>query len=121
NEAGDGMISVTSLLLFATPFGIAAALPGPAQTTLVARVLTRGTRDAAWFIMGMVSGNALWLCLAIFGLSALARRFMLLFVAVKWLGIAYLLVLAWKLWRASPKARGPPHGRRGVGGGGGSA
>src|SRR5262249_18126640 len=51
-------------------------------------------------------GNAVWLCLAIFGLSALAARFSLAFIIVKWLGAAYLMLLAWKLWRSSP-AGGP--------------
>jgi threonine/homoserine/homoserine lactone efflux protein len=48
----------------------------------------------------MVAGNAIWLCLAALGLSALALRFELLFIAVKWLGVAYLCVLAWRLWSA---------------------
>jgi threonine/homoserine/homoserine lactone efflux protein len=96
----EAMTSLSGLWLFVIPFAIAAALPGPAQGALIAQVLTRGGRATLPFILGMVMGNALWLCAAIFGLSALALRFEPAFVAVKWLGVAYLLFIAWNLWKA---------------------
>lgn len=52
------------------------------------------------YILGMVLGNAVWLIVATLGLAALALRFGAIFVAVKWLGIAYLVFIAWKLWSA---------------------
>jgi threonine/homoserine/homoserine lactone efflux protein len=91
---------ITALALFAVPVAIAAMIPGPAQTALVARVLSRGAGEALPFVLGMVAGNALWLAAAVFGLSALALAYEPVFVAVKWAGIAYLAVLAWRLWRA---------------------
>jgi threonine/homoserine/homoserine lactone efflux protein len=98
------MIDVSNLWFFVVPFTIAAALPGPAQGALIAQVLARGGRSTLSFILGMVLGNATWLCAAIFGLSALALRFEPVFVAVKWLGVAYLLFIAWNLWRAPAEA-----------------
>ncbi len=68
----------------------------------------------------MVAGNALWLAAAVFGLSALALAYEPVFVAVKWAGIAYLAVLAWKLWRA-PAARGLDGALRRAGPAGSSA
>jgi threonine/homoserine/homoserine lactone efflux protein len=94
------MQSVSSLALFVVPVTLTALMPGPAQTALVARVIARGSGGAAPFVAGMVAGNAIWLCFAALGLSALALRFELLFVAVKWLGVAYLCVLALRLWSA---------------------
>ncbi|WP_343717572.1 LysE family translocator [Inquilinus sp.] len=91
---------ITALALFAVPVAIAAMIPGPAQTALVARVLSRGAGESLPFVLGMVAGNALWLAAAVFGLSALALTYEPVFVAVKWAGIAYLAFLAWKLWRA---------------------
>ncbi len=96
------------LLFFIIPFAIAAALPGPAQGALVARVVSRGGTSGFPFIMGMVTGNLIWLAAAMFGLSALALRYELLFIVInellfiviKWLGVAYLLFIAWKLWNA---------------------
>ncbi|MGK9170683.1 LysE family translocator [Inquilinus limosus] len=94
------MITPAALALFAVPVALAALVPGPAQTALVARVLSRGAGEAVPFVLGMVAGNALWLAAAVFGLSALALAYEPVFVAVKWAGIVYLAVLAWKLWRA---------------------
>lgn len=106
---------ITALALFAVPIAIAALLPGPAQTALVARVLSRGAGEALPFVLGMIAGNALWLAAAVFGLSALALAYEPVFVAVKWAGIAYLAALAWKLWRA-PAAAEPEASPRRAGG-----
>ncbi len=97
-------MTLTSLLLFAAPFTIAAFIPGPAQTALVARVVARGRRGVATFVAGMVLGNAVWLALAAFGLVALAVRLHPVFVTIKWAGVAYLVLLATRLWRAPAAA-----------------
>lgn len=91
-------MSWTNIWFFIVPFFIAAALPGPAQGTLVATVITRGRASALSFVIGMVTGNSLWLIATIFGLASLALRYESLFVAVKWLGVVYLLFMAWRLW-----------------------
>ncbi|HVH43702.1 MAG TPA: LysE family translocator [Labilithrix sp.] len=101
-----------SIWFFVVPFALAAALPGPAQGALIAQVLSRGGKATLPFVFGMVFGNVAWLLAAIFGLSALALRFVVAFIVVKWLGVAYLLVLAWKLWTSAPaaeEARAPSH------------
>ena len=58
-------------------------------------------------------GEALWLTLAVYGLAALAQALHGAFLVVKYLGAAYLLVLAWRMWSApvagtaeSPTPRG---------------
>lgn len=93
-------MSWSSIWLFVVPFLIAAALPGPAQGTLVANVLARGRASALPFAAGMVLGNSVWLIATIFGLASLALRYEAVFVAVKWMGVAYLLYVAWRLWSA---------------------
>ncbi len=45
-------------------------------------------------------GEAIWLSMAVFGLAYVAQTFHLVFVAVKWAGVAYLAWLAWKMWTA---------------------
>ncbi|MBB4218565.1 threonine/homoserine/homoserine lactone efflux protein [Rhizobium sp. BK212] len=104
-----------SIWFFIIPFTLAAALPGPAQGALIAQVLTRGGRSTLTFILGMVAGNSLWLVAAISGLSALALRFEAAFVIVKWLGVAYLLFIAWKLWTSAPDGiQAQAGGKRGL-------
>jgi threonine/homoserine/homoserine lactone efflux protein len=47
-----------------------------------------------------VVGDFVWFAIAATGLAALAKTAAVLFVAIKWAGVAYLLYLAWKLWTA---------------------
>lgn len=93
-------MDLSALLIFAGALLVAAGSPGPSIAALVARVLTRGARDVLPFLAAMWIGEALWLSLAVWGLSALAQSFHLVFAAIKWAGVAYLLYLAWKMWNA---------------------
>lgn len=89
-----------SLLVFAGALIVAAGSPGPSIAALVARVLTRGWRDVMPFLVAMWLGEALWLSFAVFGLAVVAQTLLVLFVALKYLGVTYLLWLAWKMWSA---------------------
>jgi threonine/homoserine/homoserine lactone efflux protein len=93
-------MDLSALLIFAVALAMAAGSPGPSLAALVARVLVRGWRDVLPFAAAMWVGEAVWLTLAVFGLSALAETFHWAFVVVKYLGVAYLAWLAWRLWRA---------------------
>jgi threonine/homoserine/homoserine lactone efflux protein len=93
-------MDLISLLVFAGALLVAAGSPGPSIAALVARVLARGHRDVWPFVAAMWLGEAIWLSLAVWGLSAIAQSFHLVFVVIKWLGVAYLLFLAWKMWSA---------------------
>lgn len=90
----------SSLLIFAAALFVAAGSPGPSIAALVARVLTRGFRDVFPFLLAMWIGEGIWLSFAVFGLAVLAQTFHLAFVLLKWLGVAYLAWLAWKMWFA---------------------
>jgi threonine/homoserine/homoserine lactone efflux protein len=96
------MMTLTALLVFAGALFIAAGTPGPSVAALVARVISKGARDVLPFLFGMWAGDAIWLTCAIAGLSAIAESFYHAFVVIKWLGILYLLYLAWKMWFARP-------------------
>ncbi|PSJ61999.1 LysE family translocator [Pseudaminobacter soli (ex Li et al. 2025)] len=98
-------MELTSLLIFAGALLVAAGSPGPSIAALVARVITKGFRDVLPFLAAMWIGEAIWLTLAVFGLAFVAQTFHLAFVIVKWLGVAYLAFLAWKMWTA-PVATG---------------
>ena len=90
-------MSLASLLLFAAVYFAAVATPGPGVAALLARVLGQGLLGVAPFIAGYVVGDMIWLIAAATGLSALAKAFAGLFVAVKFARAAYLLYLAWKM------------------------
>ena len=90
-----------AFLSFAAVLLVAVISPGPAIAALVARIMSRGTDGIAAFCAGIVLGDLIWLSCAMFGLAALAALFQPIFLIVKYIGAAYLLFLAWKLWRDS--------------------
>lgn len=94
-------MDASSLLIFAGALVVAAGSPGPSIAAMVARVLVKGWRGVLPFLAAMWVGEAIWLALAVFGLAVVAQTFHLLFVVIKYLGVAYLLYLAWKMWTAS--------------------
>ncbi|MBB5044124.1 LysE family translocator [Shinella fusca] len=93
-------MSLTTLVIFAGALMMAAGSPGPSIAALVARVLSRGARDVLPFLAAMWIGEGIWLTCAVLGLAAIAETFYAAFVAIKWLGVLYLLYLAWKMWFA---------------------
>jgi threonine/homoserine/homoserine lactone efflux protein len=88
------------LLVFAAAYLAALVLPGPGVTALVARVVARGTQGTPAFIAGFVVGSLAWFTIAATGLAVLASTFATVFVAIRYVGAAYLLYLARKLWTA---------------------
>jgi len=98
-------MTLASLLIFAGALLVAAGSPGPSIAALVARVISKGFRDVFPFLLAMWIGEAIWLSFAVFGLAVVAQTFHLAFVVVKWIGVAYLAWLAWKMWTAPVEAR----------------
>lgn len=94
-----------ALLIFAAALVVAADSPGPSIAALVARVLTGGYRSVLPFLTAMWVGEALWLTLAVCGLSYVAQSFYLLFAVIKYAGVAYLIYLAWTMWSAPTEVR----------------
>jgi threonine/homoserine/homoserine lactone efflux protein len=95
-------MDIERLLVFAAAYLAVVILPGPSVTALVARVLARGPQGSAAYIAGLVVGALVWFAVAAAGLAALASAFAGVFVAIRYIGAAYLLYLAWKLWTAPP-------------------
>jgi len=98
-------MSIASLLIFAGALLVAAGSPGPSIAALVARVISKGFRDVLPFLAAMWIGEAVWLSFAVFGLAMVAQTFHFAFVIVKWVGVAYLALLAWKMWTAPVDAK----------------
>lgn len=96
------MLAIEGLIAFTLVFAIDSVSPGPAAAAVVARGAATGLRRTLPFIAGLVIGDLVLFALAVAGLAALAQALGPLFTVVKWLGVAYLLYLAWKLWHAAP-------------------
>lgn len=93
-----------ALLIFAGVYALAVLSPGPGVAAVVARALATGHRRTIPFIFGIVLGDLFWFGLVVSGLTVLAQNFYLVFAVIKYVGAAYLLCLAWKLWRAPAAA-----------------
>ncbi len=94
------MIDLSQALAYTVALGIAAAIPGPGMTALVARSVSSGATAGMAMLMGLIIGDLIYLSFAVFGLSLLAQSFSALFVAIRWASIAYLCYLAWQFWHA---------------------
>jgi threonine/homoserine/homoserine lactone efflux protein len=109
-------LSFSSLLLFVGVYLAATASPGPGIAALVARVLGQGLSGIAPFVAGFVVGDLIWFSVAATGLAVLAHEFAGVFTAIRWAGVAYLLYLAWNMWRAPAHSADIGPAARGAGG-----
>jgi threonine/homoserine/homoserine lactone efflux protein len=93
-------ITISGFITYSIALGIAAAIPGPGITALVARALGSGFMASFWMSIGLIFGDLTYLIAVLLGLAVLAQTFGMAFLLIKWLGVAYLAWLAWKLWTA---------------------
>jgi threonine/homoserine/homoserine lactone efflux protein len=94
------MMDFTALVIFAGIYAVAVASPGPGVAAVVARGMATDTRRTLPFIAGIVLGDLTWFGLVTGGLTVLAQSFQMVFTIIKYAGAAYLLYMAWKMWRA---------------------
>lgn len=95
-------MTIESALAFTIAMFILAASPGPGIFATVAQALAGGFRSALDVIGGIIAGDLVFLLLAVYGLSTLARTLGELFVVVKLAGGGYLIWLGIKLWLTKP-------------------
>jgi threonine/homoserine/homoserine lactone efflux protein len=86
-----------------TTVAVVAVTPGPAVTAIVARAITDGVRPALAIAAGVITGDLVFLALAVAGMAAAARSLGDLFTVLQYAGAAYLLWQGIRLWRASPR------------------
>ncbi|MDI7864773.1 LysE family translocator [Rhizobiaceae bacterium n13] len=93
-------MTLTALSAYCTALLIAAAIPGPGITAIVARALGSGFRETLFMGLGLVIGDIAYLTAVILGLALVAQTFAGIFIAIKFAGALYLVYIAWKLWTA---------------------
>jgi len=92
----------TTLLLYVITVSAVTVTPGPTMLLALNNGATRGMRVAACGIAGAALSDLILIGAVGCGLGAILRASEQLFTLVKWVGAAYLLYLAWALWRAQP-------------------
>jgi threonine/homoserine/homoserine lactone efflux protein len=93
-------MTLAGFLAYSAALAIAAAIPGPGVTALVARALGSGFRSALAMSFGLVVGDLTYLTAVVLGLALVAQTFGTVFLVIKWLGVAYLAWLAWSFWKS---------------------
>ncbi|RWM16080.1 MAG: LysE family translocator [Mesorhizobium sp.] len=109
-------MTLTGFLAYSAALGIAAAIPGPGLTALIARALGSGFRSALAMSFGLMLGDLTYLTAVVLGLALVAQTFGMAFLAIKWLGVAYLAFLGWRFWTSgiTPETVEAKKGRGGL-------
>ncbi len=71
--------------------------PGPAVLKVVSDSISNGVGPAHASMLGILSANFMYALLAVAGMGALIITFPIVFEIIKWVGVGYLLFLAFKI------------------------
>jgi threonine/homoserine/homoserine lactone efflux protein len=91
-------MTLAGIVTYSGALAVAAAIPGPGVTALVARALGSGFRSSLFMSLGLILGDISYLTAVVLGLAFVAQTFGTVFLVIKWLGVAYLCYLAWVFW-----------------------
>ncbi|HEX5057601.1 MAG TPA: LysE family translocator [Gammaproteobacteria bacterium] len=87
---------------FALTFFVFAVAPGPGVFITVSRALASGAPHGAIVALGIVTGDLIYLLVAVYGLAAMAQALGGFFSLIQYGGGAYLLWLGLRIWSAQP-------------------
>ena len=85
---------------FAAASAILLIIPGPTILLVVSYALGQGWRTALPMAIGVALGDFTAMTLSMLGIGALLLASASIFLALKWVGAAYLIYLGVKLFRA---------------------
>ena len=88
------------LWAFVLIFAIDSIAPGPAVAMVMSRSASIGLFRTLPFITGLVIGDLALFAMALLGLVALVKAVGPVFFMIKWIGVFYLLYLAYTMWTA---------------------
>ena len=98
-------MTLAGFITYSGALAIAAAIPGPGVTALVARALGSGFRSSLFMALGLMLGDLTYLTAVVLGLAFVAQTFGMVFLVIKWLGVAYLAWLAYAFWTAASRRK----------------
>lgn len=98
------MLGTAQIISYIAALGLAAAIPGPGMTALVARSVSSGAVTGFTMLAGLILGDLIYLSIAVFGLAVIAHTYTSIFTLINWAASLYLCMLAWQFWRYQPQA-----------------
>ena len=91
------MFGISDYGAFAAAFVLLLFLPGPGNLALISSASKGGLSGGLASVLGLLLGDQILLWLTVAGVAALLKTFPPLFMAVQWLGAAYLVWLGFKM------------------------
>jgi threonine/homoserine/homoserine lactone efflux protein len=107
-------VSIDVLLAFSLFAFVTSVTPGPNNIMLLASGVNFGFRASIPHILGISSGFLVMVVAVGLGLTEVFARYPFFYTAMRWVGVGYLLYLAWNIANSrAPKEEGPggPAGR----------
>nr|WP_113864618.1 LysE family translocator [Brenneria salicis]NMN92188.1 threonine/homoserine/homoserine lactone efflux protein [Brenneria salicis ATCC 15712 = DSM 30166]RBP67523.1 threonine/homoserine/homoserine lactone efflux protein [Brenneria salicis ATCC 15712 = DSM 30166]RLM32489.1 lysine transporter LysE [Brenneria salicis ATCC 15712 = DSM 30166] len=98
------MLGTAQIISYIAALGLAAAIPGPGMTALVARSVSGGAVTGFTMLAGLILGDLIYLSIAVFGLAVIAHNYTSVFTLINWAASLYLCILAWQFWCRQPHA-----------------
>ncbi|MDD0976630.1 LysE family translocator [Pseudomonas fontis] len=102
-------MDASTFLLYVIAASAVMITPGPAMLLALNNGASHGMRVAGFGMAGAMVSDLILIAAVGCGLGALLQASEQLFSLVKWVGAAYLLYLAWVLWRAPTQALATTH------------
>ncbi|MEA5405857.1 LysE family translocator [Arcicella sp. DC2W] len=98
------MIPISDLLIFIiAAFGLVIT-PGPNMIYLISRSISQGKRAGIISLSGVIVGFLFHVIMVSFGLTAILMAVPFAYTFLKWLGVGYLLYLAWNAIKPGSKS-----------------
>ena len=109
-------ITADQIALFVGTLSLAILSPGPGVIAVSQSAFALGRRRALPYGWGLAVGASVWCIFALLGLTVIFRALPWTYVALKILGGAYLVWIAFKMWRhAADPLPDPAENSRGMG------
>lgn len=93
-------MSLETWLAFTLASGVLVLIPGPTVLLVISYALGQGWRSALPTAIGVALGDFTAMTLSMLGLGAVLQTSAVLYLALKWIGAAYLIWLGIGLWRS---------------------
>ena len=91
------MFGISDYGAFAAAFVLLLFLPGPGNVALISSASKGGLSGGMASVLGLLVGDQILLWFTVAGVAALLQTVPMLFMALQWLGAAYLMWLGFKM------------------------
>ena len=96
------MFGISDYGAFVAAFVLLLFLPGPGNLALITSTTQGGMRGGIASVAGLILGDQILLWMTVAGVAALLQTYPHLFLALKWVGAAYLAWLGFRMVFAKP-------------------